>query len=871
MDTSALEKFCLSITDPADANGLPAAVRQRALVYRLDPQGPQVPADADSVDGRLLTPTEKAQRAALLEEIDGSPEAFAEALRRAAYGWFNRVAAIRYMELHDFLPSHVRMLSRLGQPDGQWARPQCLDEAVTLVGELPGIDAGQALALADGAHDEELFALLLKAQCAQLAEYMPGIFGKVGATEALLLPARLLGESGLVRRMVCEIPESAWGSEEPDERGHKDNNAEVTGWLYQFYIAREKNDAFAGFKKGKKATPEKIGPATQLFTPDWIVRYMVQNSLGRLWMLNNPESGLAQQMEFYIAPEGDPGDFVTIEGPEDISLCDPACGSGHILAYAFDLLVEMYRERGYRDRDAARLIIEKNLHGFEISERAAQWAEFVLNMRACSLDRRFLTRAGRPKPDVCVLEPVTIEAGELPFGCGLAANKKLLDALAHLTECGSLLAPTQADLSQLREAVETAGAAGTLAASDLHVRLTRALDICTRLARTHTCVVANPPYMGSSNFDPWTSAWVKVNYPDVKSDLCTCFIERGFSLAQPKGYSAMVTMQSWMFLGSFEKMREKLLAKATIDSMCHLGARAFDAIGGEVVATTATVFHNAHKPGVRGAYLRLVDLIGSDAKRDAALEAIQDPTRPWFHRADASTFKSIPGTPIAYWASEGATAAFISYPGLNSYAVLAQGLKCGDTERFVRGWYEVNANSIMSPNSEVTAHKWHFLLDGGDYRKWAGNQIDVVNWDNDGYSIKTLTDEKGKIRSRVQNERYYHREGALTWSALTSGPISIRRCSPGTICGGAGYYIISNHDSNRRGIIAFLNSSTAQALKILLSPTMNNEVGDLKRLPVALPSAKDGASELAQSCICISQTDYDSFETSWDFKRHPLV
>ena len=875
MDTSALEKFCLSITDPADANGLPAAVRQRALVYRLDPQGPQVPADADSVDGRLLTPTEKAQRAALLEEIDGSSEAFAEVLRRAAYGWFNRVAAIRYMELHDFLPSHVRMLSRPGQPDGQWARPQCLDEAVALVGELPGIDAGQALALADGAHDEELFALLLKAQCAQLAEYMPGIFGKVGATEALLLPARLLGESGLVRRMVCEIPESAWGSEEPDERGHKDNNAEVTGWLYQFYIAREKNDAFAGFKKGKKATPEKIGPATQLFTPDWIVRYMVQNSLGRLWMLNNPESGLAQQMEFYIAPEGDPGDFVAIEGPEDISLCDPACGSGHILAYAFDLLVEMYRERGYRDRDAARLIIEKNLHGFEISERAAQWAEFVLNMRACSLDRRFLTRAGRPKPDVCVLEPVTIEAGELPFGCGLAANKKLLDALAHLTECGSLLAPTQADLSQLREAVETAGAAGTLAASDLHVRLTRALDICERLARTHTCVVANPPYMGSSNFDPWTSAWVKANYPDVKSDLCTCFIERGFSLAQPKGYSAMVTMQSWMFLGSFEKMREKLLAKATIDSMCHLGARAFDAIGGEVVATTATVFHNAHKPGVRGAYLRLVDLIGSDAKRDAALEAIQDPTRPWFHRADASTFKSIPGTPIAYWASEAMIRAFSNCKPLASYSEPKKGLGTGNKDLFMRLWWEpAKSNvSLNSPNRAAaleSGRKWFAHNKGGSYRKWYGNCDYVVDWSNDGAAIKAYINESGQLGAYPRNQDYYFLP-CVTWSKISSGELAFRWKETGDIFNEVAPAFFGD-DCVIKKLQAFLNSSVCAAVAEVISPTLDFQVGQVATYPIAddVVTNQETLSHV-QECIDLSKSDWDSFETSWDFRRHPLL
>ena len=475
MDTSKLEKFCLSITDPKGANGLLAAVRQRGLLYRLDPEASPLPADAEAVDGRLLTPQEKEQRARLVGEIAGSPERYAEVVRHAAYSWFNRIVAIRYMELHDFLPSHVRMFSQPGAPQGQWARPQCLAEAPYL--ELPGLDKQEVLRLSDGAHDEELFRMLLLAQCAQLAEFMPDVFGRVSTSEALLLPSILLGEMGLVRRLVCEVPEEQWGSEDSSDG----NQAEVLGWLYQFYVARDKDDAFASFKKGKKATPEKIGPATQLFTPEWIVRYMVQNSLGRLWMLNNPDSKLVEQMEFYIAPEGEPGDFVHIDGPEDISFCDPACGSAHILACAFDLLVEMYRERGYRDRDAARLILEKNLHGMEIDERAAQVAELVLNMRACSLDRRFISRAERPRPDVCILKPVEIPAADLPQGCRLAQNKKLLDALAHLTECGSLLVPTSTDLTELREAV---AACTGLLYDDIRTRLEQALDLCEHLSRT---------------------------------------------------------------------------------------------------------------------------------------------------------------------------------------------------------------------------------------------------------------------------------------------------------------------------------------------------------------------------------------------------
>lgn len=859
MDTSKLEKFCLSVTDPTDTNGLLAAVRQRGLLYRLDPEASPLPADAEAVDGRLLTPQEKEQRARLVDEIAGSPERYAEVVRHAAYSWFNRIVAIRYMELHDFLPSHVRMFSQPGAPQCQWARPQCLAEAPYL--ELPGLDKQEVLRLSDGAHDEELFRMLLLAQCAQLAEFMPDVFGRVSTSEALLLPSILLGEKGLVRRLVCEVPEEQWGSED----SHDGNQAEVLGWLYQFYVARDHDDAYASFGKGKKATPEKIGPATQLFTPEWIVRYMVQNSLGRLWMLNNPDSKLAEQMEFYIAPEGEPGDFVHIESPEDISFCDPACGSAHILACAFDLLVEMYRERGYRDRDAARLILEKNLHGMEIDERAAQVAELVLNMRACSLDRRFISRDARPRPDVCTLKPVEVSAADLPQGCRLAQNKKLLDALSHLTECGSLLAPNATDLAELREAIDAC--TGVLYDS-VRTSLERALDLCEHLSRTYDVVVANPPYMGSKYFDPWTSSWIKANYPDVKSDLCTCFIERGFGLAKHNGYSAMVTMQSWMFLGSFEKMREKLLRDTTITSMCHLGARAFDAIGGEVVATTATVFQNTHIED-KGTYVRLVDLIDSDSKRQAMLEAIQNPACGWFYRADASTFKDIPGTPIAYWASEAELTAFRDMPRVADCVDIRLGMTTADNDRFVRMWWEPPVDSVVfTGHSSAEIKKWCPYNKGGDFRKWYGNRFFVLNWENDGFEIRNFADSSGKIRSTVPNETFYFRE-CLTWSKISSGAIAVRFLPVGTIFDVAGASGFGQHESILE-CIAFLNSNPARHMLGFLSPTLNFEGGQIRSLPLS-PSQDRNAECISELCIALSKTDYDSFETSWDFKRHPLV
>ena len=845
MDTSKLEKLCLSITDPEDANGLLAAVRQRGLLYRLDPEASPLPADAEAVDGRLLTPQEKEQRARLVKEIAGSPERYAEVVRHAAYSWFNRIVAIRYMELHDFLPSHVRMFSQPGAPQGQWARPQCLAEAPYL--ELPGLDKQEVLRLSDGAHDEELFRMLLLAQCAQLAEFMPDVFGRVSTSEALLLPSILLGEMGLVRRLVCEVPEEQWGSEDSSDG----NQAEVLGWLYQFYVARDKDDAFASFKKGKKATPEKIGPATQLFTPEWIVRYMVQNSLGRLWMLNNPDSKLAEQMEFYIAPEGEPGDFVRIEGPEDISFCDPACGSAHILACAFDLLVEMYRERGYRDRDAARLILEKNLHGMEIDERAAQVAELVLNMRACSLDRRFISRAERPRPDVCILKPVEIPAADLPQGCRLAQNNKLLDALAHLTECGSLLAPTSTDLAELREAIT---ACTGLLYDEIRTRLEQALDLCEHLSRTFDVVVANPPYMGSSNFDPWTSAWIKANYPDVKSDLCTCFIGRCIDMLVKDGFSGLTTSNCWMFLSSYEKLREVIIDRHSIISLVQLSVHGFKGIAAQVCTF---VLGKTHSKGLLGGYVRLNDFDHHSLQESKTVEAIQNPACGWFYRADASTFKDIPGTPIAYWASEALVDAFergISIDAISDYTG-SQNITA-DNDRFLRLWWETAIDNRK---------QWVPYSKGGIFRRWYGNHDYVIDWSDDARDFYATNPTSNLLKAR-----YWFQPG-ITYSDITSGKSHFRYLPAQGVFDKKGPEICGL-GINLNNVLAFLNSSVCQAYLWLLNPSMTLQVADVKNLPILRAVIeKNSINVITQGCIDQSTVDYDSFETSWDFKHHPLV
>ena len=565
-------------------------------------------------------------------------------------------------------------------------------------------------------------------------------------TSCDLLPKGLLarGEHNVVQHLVEDVPEASW------------KDVEALGWAYQFYNSERKDDFF---KSKRKAAAEDIAPATQLFTPDWIVRYMVQNSLGRLWMLNNPESPLKGQMEFYIEPDAEHEDFLRVSGPEEITFLDPACGSGHILVYAFQLLTEMYRERGWRDRDIARSILESNLSGYEIDPRAAQIAQTALCMEALSLDRRWLSRG--VAADVRVLGNIELDEERVP---DTLAKSGLADAISHLGEIGSLLDPTADDLAVLDAAVATIGSSDLLG-SALRGQLLEARGQLGALSRRFDVVAANPPYMGSSSFNPFVAKWIKKRYPDSCRDLCTAFIERGYKLAVERGYAAMVTMQSWMFLGSFERMRERMIERAGIVSMAHIGPRAFDAIGGEVVNVTASVLYNAPLSG-EGSYIRLVDVAGSEPKRAALLEAVRNPDCGWFHRADASTFHDIPGSPIAYWASEAMHEAFKNGVSMRSeFDAVVKGTFTGDNNRFLRLWHEVGLGSFN--------RKWMPYAKGGAFRRWAGNLEYVINWGDDARELKSFPG------SGLSPSKYFDRR-LFCWSKISSSIASFRFYDAGT-------------------------------------------------------------------------------------------
>lgn len=851
MQTQAIEKFSMWAR-----NKLREGVEQRSYDYALDPTAPNAePKDAMTVNGRVLSNEERAMRTELAGRIER--HGYASFVEEMAYTWFNRMVAIRFMELHDYLPSHVRVFS--SAEDGAEFRPQVLAEALTV--SIDGLDRDRVFACMDAADDEALFRELLLAQCNELAGFLPRVFGRVGGADALMLPSNLLKPEGVPVHMVGDIPVELW------------DDVVILGWMYQFYN-KELKDAF--FASKRKAAPEDLGPATQLFTPDWIVRYMVDNSLGRLWMLNHPDSRLTERaqaenpadrlMEYYIQPDEEHEDFICIASSEDITFCDPACGSGHILVYAFKMLMAIYEECGYRTRDIPELILTKNLSGMEIDPRAAQIAELALAMCAREHDRRFFSR--NVKANICVLHDVEINADALSLTSPLRQKPELLDTLAHLGEIGSLFAPTSDDIAAL-EADLPESMSDDIFAAKANENVETALSLCKALKRRFDVVVANPPYMGSSSFNPFMSKWVKKNYPDVKSDLFAAFIVRIMGIAEDHGEVGIMSPFVWMFIGSYEKLRNKLIDEKTITSLIQLEYSGF---AGATVPICTFTYHNSHIEGYKGGYVRLSDFVGAAVQAPKALEAIHNPACGWFYRADATTFHDIPGSPIAYWASEAVHETFANEHYLCEEAALAQGLKCGDTNRFIRTWQEVNSRSILPTTQIDTANlKWHFLQNGGDYRKWYGNTSDVVNWADNGFEIKNFKDSDGKLRSRVQNERFYHTEGCLTWSALTSGPISLRTCQPNSICGGAGYYLVPQKRTQHDGLIAFLNSSTALALKLLLSPTLNNEVGDLKRIPVKPEAINQEVARLSTNCIALSKADWDSQETSWDFKRSPLI
>ena len=826
-------------------------VKDRARGFGIDEKtcagGAVIPSKmVQTLGGALLSQTEINQRDALLARIQS--RGYDQVMEETAYTWFNRFIALRYMQEHNLLPVSVRVL-----PDASGALPELVRQAQNV--ELDGVDFSHVVELLEGNRTETLYTELLIALCNQLSDVLPQMFEPISDYTELLFPDGLLREDSVLA-MLAEVDAENWA------------DIQVIGWLYQYYNTELKNETFELLKKNVKITKERIGAATQLFTPEWIVRYMVENSLGRLWLEGHDDPALRQRWRYYMdEAEQEPqvaAQLAQIRAqesriqPEEIRLLDPCMGSGHILVYAFDVLMEIYRTQGYTDRDAVSAIIENNLYGLDIDDRAAQLAYFALMMKACEHDRRFLRRG--VQPHVCAVAEWNGNPNDSPAWSDgqRRAARMLRETFKDAKEYGSILSIPKPLADALDELGENPFGGETALGVDAE-NLQRLAAQAKIMARKYDVVVTNPPYMGSSGMGAKLAEFVKKQYPDSKSDLFAVFMERGREYVKVNGYLAMITQHAWMFLSSFEKLRAKLMEIDTVN-MAHLGARAFEEIGGEVVQTTAFVMQNRHVHGFKGMYARLIEPTTQEGKEEMFL----DGQNRFSARQD--NFEKIPGAPVAYWVSEAVFEAFTKGIVMGKLAEPRQGMSTCDVDYFTREWYEVEISKTNVEKNEKNK-KWIKYNKGGAYRKWYGNRENLVLWNNDG----DLLLKKGAL---LRNKDVYFKK-FIAWTKISSAGTGFRWFEDNFLFDGAGGSLfIASEDLNEYYCVALLNSSPIRMILDIISPTLNYNENHIGSIPVLFEKVQENSKfieEKSKENIRISKEDWDSFETSWDFKRHPLV
>ena len=805
--------------------------------------------------------------------------AYQYVIEEVAYTWFNRLIAIRFMEVNDYLPSHIRVLSS----ESGKLEPDLV--TTPFDAELPftAEEEAQIFQLKQDNKLDEVFRILFLKQCNALNEILPALFEKTKNYTELLLSLSIIDQDGVFYHLIHDIPEDDFNI----ERG---GQVEIIGWLYQYYNTEPKAVAFA---KNGKITKEEIPAVTQLFTPDWIVRYMVENSLGRLWVEGHPDCGLKENWKYYLEEaQQEPEVQAKLSeirkeyaalNPEDIKLIDPCMGSGHILVYAFDVLMQIYESAGYSQRDAAKSILENNIYGLDIDDRAYQLAYFAVMMKARQYNRRILN--GENTCHVyAIQESNSINRAHLKyFGAGMDDIEKnaakmqlegLLDTLTDAKEYGSILNVESYNWELLRRFVAAEDTDGQISMDSVGVedtaeQLNRLIDIGETMARKYWVTCTNPPYANTGSLGAKVNSFVKKNYQDSKADLYSVFIERCAQMIVHGGYQAMITQHSWMFLTSFQKLREKMMHTDTI-SMAHLGARAFEEIGGEVVQTTAFVRRNSSISDYYGTYCRLVEPSTQQGKADLYLSGTK------CYVARQADFVKIPGMPVAYWLSNIYFELFSKLPTLSNSVDFCKGLATMDNERFLRLWEEVNwknacVTAIDAAEGKESKKRWFAYNKGGTFRRWYGNRDYMINWFDDGKELKDNVVKcygGGSYTKEVRNEEKYFCEG-ITWSTLASGLISIRYSPKGCIFDSKGSMGFAKGGQNIYALTAFLNSCVAQKFLEVLSPTLDYNIGGLNNLPFV--DVPDNAIETCKECIRDSAYDWDSFETSWDFKKHPLL
>ncbi len=860
MNKGAIQKFAIWAR-----NELIAQVSQRAYQYGIDESG-FGDASADTLNGRLLTAEEKSQRQELIKQI--KEKGYQQVMEEVSYTWFNRFIALRFMEVNNYLPSHIRVFS-----DASGAfKPEILNDVLHL--DLPGLDSGKVAEYIESNDTEALYRYLLLTQCNALNSALPVMFERMGGYTEMLLPNNILRQDSVLGHMVSDIPEEDW-----------QDAVQIIGWLYQYYNTELKDDTFAQLKKNVKITKERIPAATQLFTPDWIVRYMVENSLGRLWLEGHPNAELHDGWKYYLdEAEQEPGvevqlaklreEYKTIK-PEEIKVIDPCMGSGHILVYAFDVLMQIYTSAGWDQREAAQSILKNNLFGLDIDDRAAQLAYFAVMMKARQYDRRLLTRGIQPHI-YAFAESNTITTAPLhDMGITLSRDEydtavkqvlRLLDELRDAKEYGSILTVTPCDWDLLRRFAvprtedeggqQLLGIHGEQIAAPL---LQRLINIGEALSQQYDVVVTNPPYMGASGMNARLSQYIKDHFPDTKADLFACFIERGNQMAVKHGYNCMVTMQSWMFLSSFEKMREKILRTKSITNLMHME----NMVMGIAFGTAVTIFRNDHITGYKGTYnqIKLQDIENGEPKTFPVPENR-------FAQTSTDNFSKIPGSPVAYWVNASILTAYEQGNLIGDSADVKIGMGTGKNEIFVREWWEVFYTKIdfsLKTINDLAESKGRYFPynKGGEFRLWFGNLQEVLWFDTEG---RRYMDTMSGHRENGARD-FYCKEG-LTWSFISSSKFGIRYLPTGCFFDVAGSTLFSRVDNAYT--LGFLASCVCFDILGILNPTLNYQAGNIKSLPLLI-DREDEVDERVYQNIQISKEDWDSYENSWDFTRNPLV
>ncbi|MDR3361374.1 MAG: BREX-1 system adenine-specific DNA-methyltransferase PglX [Desulfovibrio sp.] len=849
MDTSALKKF--------------AQAARRSLMEQV----------AAKLTGVLLqnSPARRESPKAVAElekAIDQRGQE--QVVERVAYIWFNRFCALRFMDVN-----HYSRVGVVSPAEGQF-QPEILGEAK--MGHIDEDMVANAAArervfdllrgkITSNDPQGEAYRLLLVAVCNYWHKTMPFMFERIHDYAELLMPDDLLSESSIL----------AQTREAMTEENCED--VEVIGWLYQFYISEKKDAVFEGLKKNKKVTPENIPAATQLFTPHWIVRYLVENSLGRLWMLNRPKSGLAGKMDYYIKPEQPETDFLRVNAPEDIKICDPACGSGHMLTYAFDLLYAIYEEEGYAVSEIPEKILTQNLYGVEIDERAGALAAFALTMKARKKQRGFFRNPVQPK--ICVLQNVIFEDGELARYMDFIGHDlftaPLVTALRQFEEAdnfGSLIRPEITDAAGMHKILENKDVGRNMLLQPTHEKVLRVLKQSEYLSPRYHVVIANPPYMGGKGMNARLGAWAKDNYPNSKSDLFAMFIERIVFLLMPKGYTGLMTPFTWMFLSSYETLRNELLVNRSIIGLVRPEYHAF--FDSAYVPICAFVILSA-STDTQGLFIDLNEFYGANIQKVKLLEALHNYNCGWRFVTNPKNFLKIAGSPIAYWASENVLKLFDHNQPIENFASAKQGLITGDNERFLKYWSEISLGNIGfcchdRNEANLSQKTWFPHHKGGAFRKWYGNHEYIVDWHNDGQNIRNFYDEKGKLRSRPQNMEFYFKP-AITWTSLTVSSFSARLSRCGFIYDAKGPLLSPIENNCLLPLAGQLNSCVSNQLLKILAPTMDYNQGPVSKLPC--PKMDDTQISQVTNLVNLlelhAKSDWDSYETSWDFTILPLL